>query len=111
MRKYLYILHESATAMQGLSPAEIQGIIQKYKAWSQSMAQRGLLAGGHKLEDGTGRVLKGSEVTDGPYVEAKEVIGGLFVVNADSYEQAVEYARTCPHADFGTIEIRAVEVV
>ena len=111
MQKFIYLLHESSTATEGLSPAEIQALIQRYKAWSQGMAEKGLLVAGHKLQDGTGRVLKEGKVTDGPFIEAKEVVGGLFVIHANDYNHAVELARTCPHADFGTIEVRAIDVV
>lgn len=50
-------------------------------------------------------------MTDGPYSEAKEVLGGYFVIEADSYEQAVERLQDCPHLDYGTIVIREVEPV
>ncbi len=45
---------------------------------------------------------RGVTVTDGPFAESKEVLGGLFVINAASYEEAVEIAKTCPHAKCGT---------
>lgn len=44
-------------------------------------------------------------VTDGPYAEAREVIGGLFVIDAASYDEAVALCGDCPHPDFGAIEI------
>ena len=89
----------------------MQAIVAKYMAWRQKMGDAGRIAGGHKLQDGTGRVIRGGVVTDGPYTEAKEVIGGIFVINASSYEDAVEVARTCPHCEFGTVEVRETEVV
>ena len=49
-------------------------------------------------------------MTDGPFAEGKEVIGGLFVVEAASYDEAVSIANSCPHLDFGSIEVREVEV-
>jgi len=48
-------------------------------------------------------------VKDGPFAEAKEVMGGFFVVEAEDYDQAVEVAKTCPHMDFGSIEVRQIE--
>ena len=50
-----------------------------------------------------------TKVTDGPYAEAREVIGGLFIVEANSYEEVVELSKDCPHLDFGSIEIREVD--
>ena len=71
------------------------------------------MVGGSKLRDGEGRVLRlnGSKplVTDGPYSESKEVIGGYYTIEADDYEHAIETAKECPHVDFGPIEIREIE--
>jgi hypothetical protein len=93
----------------------MQAIIERYKAWSAALAAKGHLLGGDKLQDGTGRVLRNSKaqvtVTDGPYAETKEIIGGFFRIEADSYEQAVELARDCPHLAFGPVEIRQIDVV
>jgi len=111
MAQYMLLLRSEGSGFQGMSPEQIQGIIQKYTNWRTSLQDR--IALGKKLKDGEGQVLRKNggkpSVTDGPYVEAKEVMGGFFVIEADSYEQAVEVAKTCPHMDFGSIEIRAVE--
>ena len=68
---------------------------------------------GHKLHDSQGRVLNGGgarlKVTDGPYAEAREVMGGLFVIEAGSYDEVVELSKDCPHLEFGSIEIREVQ--
>ena len=68
---------------------------------------------GHKLVDGEGRVMRGrvgsAQVTDGPYAEAREVIGGLFIVEARGYEEVVALCQDCPHLEFGSIEIREIE--
>jgi hypothetical protein len=48
-------------------------------------------------------------VTDGPYAEGREVIGGLFIVDAKSYDEVVALCRDCPHLDFGAIEIREIQ--
>jgi len=51
-------------------------------------------------------------VTDGPYSETKEILGGYFTVTADNYEAAVKRAGECPHLEFGgTIEVREVDVI
>jgi hypothetical protein len=83
-------------------------------AWGNRLREHGLLAGSDKLAGDPGRVIRrqGGEVrvTDGPYSESKEVLGGYFTIHADSYAQAIERARDCPHLEFGgTIEVREVE--
>lgn len=116
MPRYMLLLHERATDAGDLSPEEIQGIIQKYRDWSQRMGEAGKLVGGDKLTDDHGKVLRpgdgGVSVTDGPYAETKEVIGGYFQIEAGDYDEAVEIAGTCPHLAFGgSIEVRQVDEV
>jgi hypothetical protein len=116
MNQYVLLLHERPADSADVSPAEMQEIVQRYKTWSMDLAQRGLIAGGEKLVDDGGRVLRlrGGEVvaSDGPYAEAHDVIGGYFVIQAADDAQAEAIARTCPHLR-GTqwIEIRRVDKV
>ncbi|HEY0158509.1 MAG TPA: YciI family protein [Thermoanaerobaculia bacterium] len=92
-----------------ISPEEIQSIIERYGAWMAKAR-----ATGQKLYDGEGRVIVkkdgGLAVTDGPYVESKEVIGGYFVVEAEDYDAAARMVDDCPHLEFGSIEIRRIEM-
>ena len=116
MNQYVLLLHERPADSADVSPAQMQEIVQRYKAWSADLAARGLLAGGEKLADDGGRVLRlgGSQVlaSDGPYAEAHDVVGGYFVIQAPDDAQAEASARTCPHLR-GTqwIEIRRVDKV
>lgn len=113
MKQFIMLLHDAGSFPADISPDQIQAIIQRYVAWRQKIQKDGRKVEGHKLTDGEGRVMRGAtghaKVTDGPYAEAREVIGGLFIVEAGSYEEVVELSRDCPHLDFGTIEIREVQ--
>ena len=114
MSRFILLLHESPTAFEGVSPEEIQSVVEEYGAWRQKLAEEGRLAGGEKLEDGTARNLTGGngqvQVTDGPFAEAKEVIGGYFMIQADDYDQAVAISEGCPHLKYGgRIELRKIE--
>jgi hypothetical protein len=115
MDNYILLLHESPSFGKNLSPDQIQAILTRYKAWMKKTADAGRLAGGQKLEDGTARIMTGEgpalRVTDGPYAETKDVIGGFFMIQASSYEDAVEWCKDCPHLSYGRIELRKVEVV
>lgn len=115
MPNYLLFLHSAPDIFKETSPAEMQAIIQKYRDWRLRMQETGVLVAGEKLQDGTGRILKRvggqTSVIDGPYTESKEVIGGLFEIQAENYEQAVETASDCPHLEYGSIEIREIEMV
>jgi hypothetical protein len=113
MPQYMLLLHDCVMSPPDVSPEEIQAIIQRYVDWRKRVAANGRKIEGHKLRDGEGRLLRGKvgapTITDGPYVEAKEVIGGLFMIEARDYNEAVKLASDCPHLEFGTIEIREVE--
>lgn len=113
MPNFVLFLYEDPDAFTNFSPEELQAIIRRYTAWGQRLAESGRKVAGQKLHDGTGRLLRKRDerllVTDGPYAEAREVIGGYYIVRADTFEQAVELASDCPHLEFGQIEIREIE--
>jgi hypothetical protein len=113
MPQYMLLLHDSGTFPADMSPEDMQAVIQRYISWRKRVEAGGHKVGGHKLRDGDGRVMRragdATKVTDGPYAEAREVIGGLFIIEAQSYDEVVTLSRDCPHLDFGTIEIREIE--
>lgn len=115
MPNYIFLLYDDPAAFENVSPEEIQTIIQKFSEWKQHIRSEGLLVSSEKLQDGTGRVLRLADgkvlVTDGPYTESKEVIGGVFVIQARDYAHAVEIASQCPQLECGAVEIREVEPV
>lgn len=116
MNQYLLLLHEKPADAAQVSPAEMKEIVARYQAWSADLAQRGLLAGGEKLTDEGGRHLRLKDgrplATDGPYAEAHDVVGGYFVIKAETDAMAEELAQGCPHlAGTQWIEIRRIEVL
>jgi hypothetical protein len=116
MPKYMVIPRDPPQGL-GLSPAEMQQIIQKYMDWTKALAQAGKLDHGNKLKDGEGRVIgkvggeKGPKwtVTDGPYTESKEIMGGYWILSAANYDEAVKLVSDSPHLQFGTLEVREVD--
>ncbi|HSR54325.1 MAG TPA: YciI family protein [Acidobacteriota bacterium] len=113
MPKYLLLLHEKPDAASHYSPQQMQDLIQEYVDWSERMAQAGRYLAGQKLVEGEGRIVRQDGkglVVDGPFSETKEVIGGFFMIEADDYDQAVEFSRDCPHVRYGTrVEIREID--
>jgi len=109
MAKFVLLLRDAGTFPGDMSAEEIQAVIQRYRAWSEKAGR----AGGEKLRDSGGRVMvrhgKKTSITDGPYAESKEVLGGFFIIEAASYDDAIRKCQDCPHLDFGSIEIREVE--
>lgn len=113
MAKFVLILREDPATFAVMSPDEMQAILAEYQAWGRKMGQAGKLAGGEKLHDDGGRHVTARSgtlvVTDGPYAEAKEVIGGFFIIEAADYAEAETLAADCPHSRFGLIEIRQID--
>ena len=113
MTQFLMMLHHEPAAEGAYSPDEIQAVVQKYQEWSEKMGAAGKLAGGNKLANDSGKVLRGADtvsVVDGPFAETKEVIGGYFILEAADYAEAAALAETCPHLAFGgSIELRRID--
>lgn len=112
----MLLLHEQPPDFSQFSPEDIQAMIGEYLDWRRKIEADGKLVGGEKLKDEGGKHLSGANgdirVTDGPFSEAKEVIGGYFAISAADYDEAVEISRSCPHLKYGgRIELREVESV
>ena len=106
MAKFLLIYREPVESTEAPSPEQMQQFLAMWGEWFKKFESH-VLDGGDALHP-TGRVLKpGGIVTDGPYVESKEMLGGYSVIQADDYEAAIEIAAECPIARIGgAIEIR-----
>ena len=93
-----------------LSPEEMQNHMGKWFSWIDKLKAANKYVAGEALTPG-GKTVKGKKpvVTDGPFAEAKEVVGGFFIVRANSIEEATEIAKDCPDLPMdGTVEIREV---
>jgi hypothetical protein len=80
-------------------------------AWYEKWDATGRLDGGHQLQGTeTAKTIRSGTVTDGPFIETKEVLGGYSGIEADTIEEAVEIAKTWPGVDRGwiTIEVRPI---
>jgi hypothetical protein len=95
----------------GHSDEELREIMNSVNAWFAKLDGEGKLAGGRPLFDRSVIISGGSDrsVTDGPFPEAKEAIGGYVVINASSFEEAVEIARENPMVKHGLVtEVREI---
>jgi hypothetical protein len=93
------------------SPEEGQQVMQKWTSWLQDLATKGHIKDrGQPLEDG-GKVVRGKSrtITDGPFPESKDIVGGFTVVVAKDLAEAAELAGGCPIFDTdGSVEVRPV---
>ena len=114
MAEFLYIYRNSArarTAAMG-TPEARQKSMERWMTWLRDLEQKGhVRSGGQPLEP-SGKVVRGGTraIVDGPFAEAKDVIGGYSIVIADSITQAAEFAKGCPALDDpdGAVEVRPV---
>jgi hypothetical protein len=94
---------------KGLSPEEMQNVAEKWMGWFKKLTDEGKAASGNPLE-GEGKIVSGKEgrnVADGPFAESKEAIGGYFILNVASEDEAVEIAQACPGLAYGgSVEVR-----
>lgn len=116
MAQFILMLHENPAAFADMSPEQIQTVIGEYSAWRDKLDADNRFAGGNKLKDEGGRWMTAengaTRVIDGPYSEAKEVIGGYFVIEAVDYDEAVKICDDCPHLRYGgRIEIREIDAI
>lgn len=114
MARYILFLHEQPAKFAGMSAADIARVIGEYKAWAASLRVKNALAGGEKLADGPGRMVRreGSDavVAEGPYAESRELVSGYFIVVAADIDAAASLSRDCPHLRYGgRIEIREIQ--
>src|SRR5258708_19077387 len=94
MPKYLCIQRSQPGKGDKPSPAQMEEMYAKFNAWKEKF-QENIVDMGGKLKSG-GKIVTSESATDGPFVEAKEVIGGYMIVSAGSMEQAMEGARQSP---------------
>jgi hypothetical protein len=110
MQKYLVFLRSTphATNQARPSPAQMQEMYGAFQAWQQKYGANIVDLGG-QLKAG-GKIVTPGGVTDGPYAEAKEVVGGFMVLAAESVDRAAEIARACPGVvrPGASVEIREI---
>lgn len=96
---------------KGLSLEEMQQVSEKWMAWFKGLMASGQAVDGNPLEK-EGKVVSGKNgktVSDGPFAESKEAIGGYFMLKVDSLDEAVAIAQQCPGLAYGLrVEVRPV---
>lgn len=109
MPKFLFVYRNAAELdAKPPSPEVIQQILAAWGKWIEEVSKNGnLVDAGDGLQP-TGKIVKpGGIVSDGPFIESKELVGGYSIVQADTYDKAVVFAKTCPILfNGGWIEVR-----
>jgi len=113
--KYLALIHSDEAGWETLSDETRGALIERYLAFSKEAREAGVMLGGDQLAPTaaatTVRVRDGQTlVTDGPYAEVKEALGGYYLFECDSIDEALDWAAKIPGAQHGAIEVRQVHV-
>lgn len=110
LSQYLLLFRESDDAPD-VAPEEMQAMFATWFAWSERLGAVGKYEGGNPLTE-QGKVVRGEtgeSITDGPFMEAKEVLCGYFLINAESMEDACKIAGECPGLPRGmSVEVRPI---
>jgi len=114
MKTFLLVVRDRPEDFAGLDAEAMAAIVARYTAWAATLAEKGRLAGGQKLSDAGGRVVRGNggriAISDGPFAESREVIGGYFVLLAEDESEAMQLIADHPHlATRGSLELREVD--
>lgn len=105
------LLFRSNVWSKDLSPEEMQKVVSQWMGWFRGLMEQGKVVAGSPLEH-TGKIVSGNNgrvITDGPFAESKETIGGYFLLKVDSMDEAVAIAQQCPGLPYGAkVEVRPV---
>ena len=109
--QYMILIYGEERIWQDMTPEQAQTMYAEYMAYSQELAAAGAMRGGSELQpSSTATTLslnKGDVVmTDGPYAETKEQLGGYFLIEAGNLDEALAWARKCPGIKTGHLEVR-----
>lgn len=117
MPKFLLILRGDPDVWRHQQPESIRELVGRFEAWAGQLMAQNRFLDGKKLADGEGRVIVrdgvgGARVTDGPFGESKEIVGGFHLIEADDYEHAVQLCANHPELSIqGSVEIRRLDAM
>jgi hypothetical protein len=112
MKDFLFLFRGGDARTLQQSPEKWQVHMQKWAQWMGDLSNKGKLLGAQPLAV-TGKTVTGSKkvVSDGPFMEGKEMVGGYLMCKAENYEEAVQISQGCPILEFddGIVEVREIQ--
>ncbi|HAQ36189.1 MAG: hypothetical protein CMF74_06945 [Maricaulis sp.] len=107
--QFTLLLHEAEENFFDLDEAGQMAIVEDHMAYSKALEEAGAMVSGAALDPaGTARLVRGDTVEDGPFADSREQLGGFYVIEAASMDEAIAWAKRCPAARTGTVEVRPV---
>ena len=113
--QFMLLIYDDGQAWQAMSEEERNAVMGEYWTYTEELQKSGAFVAGDALQPTdtatTVRVRDGEQVlTDGPFAETKEQLGGYYLVDVESIDEAIQWATKIPSARFGSIEVRPVMV-
>ena len=114
--KYMILIYSDETENAKITPEQGRNLMQEWMAYSDAMEKAGVMLAGAPLEPTatatTVRSRNGKTLTtDGPFAETKEQLGGYYLVECATLDDALAWAAKCPGARFGSLEVRPVRIL
>ncbi|MCI0450212.1 MAG: YciI family protein [Chlorobi bacterium] len=109
MKDFIFLFRSHERELQKLSPDEMQSLLGKWSTWIKKLNDAGKYKFGDRLSREDAKVVSdfGRVVTDGPFIESKEIVGGYIIIQAESMDEAVEISKQCPVYNIkGMVEVR-----
>ena len=108
--KFLLLLYGDEAAEQAMTPQERRAIVDRHIEFARMLRERGVLVASEALSPGAEAavVRRGGRVSDGPFAETKEQLGGFYVLDCGSRDEAVGYARLAPDSPGLVVEVRPI---
>jgi hypothetical protein len=109
--QYLLLLYGEEKLMANISPEEMGKVMGAYMAYTEALQAAGVLVGSNALHPTpTATTVRGAGVVDGPYAETKEQLAGYFLIDVPDLDAALAWAKQCPAANGGAVEVRPILV-
>jgi hypothetical protein len=111
--QYLLLIHDDESQWSTMPEDARNAIYAEYGRYTEELQSRGLLVGANQLQpSGTATVVHVEDgktlTTDGPFAETKEVLGGYYLIDVETLDEALEWAAKIPSARYGHIEVRPI---
>jgi hypothetical protein len=110
MAEYLILIFEDENAYATAAPEVFQQVMDAHNRFAEQVPQMGgkIVEGRALQPTGTATTIRGDVVTDGPFIETKEALGGYYLIECDTKDEAIEWAKKLPLREGGYVEVRPI---
>jgi hypothetical protein len=111
--KYLALLYAAESVYEGMSEEQFSALIGEHQSFTEKGENEGKILGGEALKDistaTTVRIREGKvQITDGPFAETKEQLGGFYLLNCENLDEAIKMVQDIPDIQLGSVELRPI---